>query len=999
MSLKSLWHCSLPLQQAKPARKVRTWQRPLFYTSAKLLALLFVCSGLFFLWPRSVMAQANCQSVACVTTGPRLASVDAQQNVLLNGLLSSLSGANLNLSVADTNALAQAEVGENDLLNALQTKLGVATPGAVLTSTVTLAQVIQALAQVSNDSATVQALNVLSNTANLPTDPIQLGDLLKIDPASGALGNTELNVLALLTGSIELDNAQNVATTPTPVTISGSALGLGNLIHTVALRAQVVEPPVYVCGKAGAQFYSASMRLSLAVDLVDVNLASTGLKDALQTALGNLVTVDVAATLGQFNLYVDVARGAGVITQINAVNSAVTLQATPGVTNLYLGAFQDSVFFDRTHIISATTDLDFAQLGTLGITLTTGLVPVSTTVGIEAKSYANGAQPGPVTLNFAAPYPQTQTASTSATFTTDLLTDLVAHLQVRLTGSLGATLDPLLNSTILPNLNSIIGGAITNNTLPINSVLTSVADPLLADSGIGFGEMDVTVNGIAQVCDTDGDGIADAVDSDADGDGIANANEGNGTIDTDHDGTPDSLDQDSDNDHVLDAVEGNDADHNGQADRAPSGHDVDHDGIDDAFDPNQGGVQASLPDTDQDGKPDFQDVDDDGDGVNTVREDPNGNANPRDDDTDHDGRPDYLDPANTNPCLPDANALACATGDTDGDGTPNGSDPAPTDPCIPNPNALACATGDADGDGVPNGSDPAPTNPCVPNANATACLNDTDGDGTPNGNDPEPANPCVPNANAVACPTGDADGDGTPNGSDPAPLDPCIPNANAAACATGDTDHDGTSNGSDPAPTNPCVPNLNSVACSTGDTDGDGTPNGTDPAPTDPCIPNANAIACTTGDADGDGTPNGTDPGPMNPCIPNANATACANDTDGDGTTTANDPEPTNPCVPNVNAGACPTGDADGDGTPNGADPEVLNPCVPNINAMACSTGDPDNDGTPTGADSAPTDPCLPNPASAACIASSQTRKAIYLPMIFAQRTFLSGSGLNAPSQ
>ena len=85
---------------------------------------------------------------------------------------------------------------------------------------------------------------------------------------------------------------------------------------------------------------------------------------------------------------------------------------------------------------------------------------------------------------------------------------------------------------------------------------------------------------------------------------------------------------------------------------------------------------------------------------------PIGNATACQNDIDGDGVPNVTDPFPMNPCLPNANAVVCATGDADGDGVPNGSDPAPLNPCVPNANAIACATGDGDGDRVPNGSDP-----------------------------------------------------------------------------------------------------------------------------------------------------------------------------------------------------------------------------------------------------------------------------------------------------
>lgn len=765
--------------------------------------------AVFWFLPKSALAQANCEGGACVTSGPTLTNVDAQQGALTNALLSDLVGVDLDLSVADTNALAQGEVGFDELLDALRLNLGVAKPTDVLTTSITLNQLTTALAQVSTDTATIGVLNELS-TLNLPTATIQLGDLLHLQSAPAALSDMNLNVLDLLTGSIQLFNYDHVVTTPAPVTLSGSALGLAGVINSVTLRAQVVEPPSYVCGKAGAQFYAAATRLALDLDLVDLNLDMQALETLLQTALGGLVTVDANAALGQLDVYVVVGRGAGTLTQINAISQAVTVQATPGAADVYLGTIADTLFFSRTHIIAPASDLDFAPVGTFSVTVTTLAIPLTTGAVIEAKSFATGDNPTPTTLTFMPPYPKTQTATTSASFVADLITELTTNLELQLTGSLGSGLDSLVNSTILPALRPLVVTALGN---PLSAVLTSVVDPLLASLGIELGGMDVTVLGTVQICDTDNDGLVDAVDSDDDGDGIRDVNEGSGITDSDNDGTPDTFDLDSDNDGMPDATEGHDADHNGQPDRTPSGVDNDKDGLDDAFDPDQGGVLAPLPDTDSDAHPDFQDPDDDGDTVNTINEDTNQNGNPADDDSDQDGYPDYLDPANTNPCIPNANAVACTTGDTDNDGTPNGTDPAPTNPCVPNANALACTTGDTDNDGTPNGTDPAPTNPCVPNANATACQNDTDGDGTPNPNDPGPTNPCVPNANAVACTTGDTDNDSTPNGTDPEPLNPCVPNGNAVACTTGDTDNDNTPNGSDPAPSDPCIPNVNVPLC------------------------------------------------------------------------------------------------------------------------------------------------------------------------------------------
>ena len=48
------------------------------------------------------------------------------------------------------------------------------------------------------------------------------------------------------------------------------------------------------------------------------------------------------------------------------------------------------------------------------------------------------------------------------------------------------------------------------------------------------------------------------------------------------------------------------------------------------------------------------------------------------------------------------NALESSITDTDGDGVMNQLDPANTNPCIPNANGAACLAADSDGDGLTN---------------------------------------------------------------------------------------------------------------------------------------------------------------------------------------------------------------------------------------------------------------------------------------------------------
>ena len=184
--------------------------------------------------------------------------------------------------------------------------------------------------------------------------------------------------------------------------------------------------------------------------------------------------------------------------------------------------------------------------------------------------------------------------------------------------------------------------------------------------------------------DTDNDGIPDYLDIDSDDDGIpdnieaqttdgyitpsgidANNNglddayEGEGVlgvipVDTDLDGLPDYVDEDADGDGVPDNIEGNDFDQDGLPDVVWIDSDKDNDGLNDGYEGNEtidtdvnddiNDPLADLPDTDQDGIPDFRDTDDDDDGIETADEDLNLDGDFANDDSDEDGVPNYLDP-------------------------------------------------------------------------------------------------------------------------------------------------------------------------------------------------------------------------------------------------------------------------------------------------------------------------------------------------------------------
>jgi len=432
-------------------------------------------------------ARAECTTTgACITAGPRLASVDTNKSALLGPLLGGLLGTGVSLNALDWNALAGGDLNLLNFLKVLQTELNLSSPSQVLGANLTLAQIANALsveAQAEAKPQLASALSALASRLNGAGATVRLGDLLKLGVDTGNLGASTVNALDMFTGLVQLYNRRNVLTTPVPVGISGGLLGAAGIVNSLQLYAQVIEPPSYVCGPTGSTFYSAAVRIKLKLDLVTL----APVTDTL-VGLGLLQSASIA--IGKLDVYADVARGQGSLAAVNAAAKAVTLQVAPGVADLYIGKIDDSVFFSRTGTIR-DSDVGFGSIGSLQATLALGLASVN--IPLEVKSIVRAQAPFSTSVTMTGNFPQTRTVSSSTTFATNAANSLVTNLKFRDMPGLG-----LLQGVVQP----LVVTLVTKTISPLLSpVLSGVVDPLLKLLGIGLGEMVVTVEGICQACD------------------------------------------------------------------------------------------------------------------------------------------------------------------------------------------------------------------------------------------------------------------------------------------------------------------------------------------------------------------------------------------------------------------------------------------------------------------------------------------------------------------
>ena len=468
----------------------------------------------------------------CVTAGPRLVSIDNTQGPLLNLLLQALlPGSNVNVSVLDWNAIADADINLNALLIELGADATLSNASQVLESDITLNQLLLAMANVlAADGNTADAAVLQALAASLPglTGTIQLDDLLQIDLPQGSLADIDLDVLDLVTGSVQLYNYQNVLATPAPVTISTAALGglgLGGLANA-QLWLQVVEPPVYVCGSQGTQFHTAAVRTKLNVEVVDGFTTLAPVVAAINAlGLASVSNVSLAQGALVLDVYATVARAQGTIGQVDALAQAINVDVEPGIVDVYIGEIDDAVFFNRTETIEPA---DFGPLAISTLTLNLDVMVVDNPfpipdvvaqvqVPLTVSAKASGeADPGSQLLVFTGPYPQTQTVDSGAIAIGALVTDLLDadNLVIEVAaGAVTATVAGIpVDLDVLSDIVDLVTPIVavvestldsTSDTLlapALNLVLGGLVDPILDLLGIGIGQAVVTVEGYAQSC-------------------------------------------------------------------------------------------------------------------------------------------------------------------------------------------------------------------------------------------------------------------------------------------------------------------------------------------------------------------------------------------------------------------------------------------------------------------------------------------------------------------
>lgn len=514
---------------------MRSEARDRFWRRAYSIGIVFCLAFAGVFAPAgSVQAQpqAGCAVTgACVSAGPRLASVESTQGPLLNLLLQALlPGSNASVSVLDWNALADADINLNALLIELGADATLSNASQVLASDITLAQLQLAMANVlaaDGDTLAANALQALPLNIGSLTGTIRLGDLLEVALPQGSLADINLDVLDLVMGSVQLYNFENVLTTPTPVTVNTAALGLAGVAN-LQVWLQVVEPPVYRCGPQGTAFHTAAIRIKINTDLVQ-GLDTQALEDALDLS-GIEIDIPIVGTLDlngsavtasvlKLEVYGDIARAEGTVGSIDLLTAAVTLQARPGLVNLYVGTINDSIFFNRSQTVTSAVVSPVA-LTQLSVTVRLRLDPiigptldiadVTIPFDVRIRAVAEGSPYTMQSLLFNPAYPQTQALTCGAQCAGFFASTLLTSLDITMVSGnptvviLGgppisiptATLVNLVTGVLETQLDILVPAVVS----PILQTVLGFVDNVLGLVGVGIGHGFFSVEGVAQSC-------------------------------------------------------------------------------------------------------------------------------------------------------------------------------------------------------------------------------------------------------------------------------------------------------------------------------------------------------------------------------------------------------------------------------------------------------------------------------------------------------------------
>ncbi|MEZ2407776.1 putative membrane protein [Bosea sp. OAE752] len=396
---------------------------------------------------------------ASFAIGSRLVKLEGG---LLNGLLSSLLGGGVSLSVMDYEALIKARVDLFDFSKHLATRLNLtaASYDDVLKANARLGDVLSAIVDASrdNDARSGTATAALGKLASVAASglPVDLSQLVSFGPAGDRPASGPKPLAASVSALDIVSAVAQIANGKRQIDV-GLALNLPG-IAAINLKLGIGERPVgspmVRVGRTGSSVHTAQTRLLLTVDLIGSGAAS----------LVRLpVYLELAAATAKLNA-VQCSPG-------DVSTSRVTLGVRPALVDAWIGQ------------VSMT---EFNNFSTAPNPPAATLVNVAGLAKVSARAHVTMTNLAETPVNFS--YAEILRGDKKTTSTQDF----VATLLGRLVGDLELRVEALGLGIGLPGLDGLVSGIVGKAVTPLDQLLNGVLGTL----GIGLGQADSWVTGV-----------------------------------------------------------------------------------------------------------------------------------------------------------------------------------------------------------------------------------------------------------------------------------------------------------------------------------------------------------------------------------------------------------------------------------------------------------------------------------------------------------------------
>lgn len=415
-------------------------------------------------------AVAELSALAATSIGTSVVSIDSERAGVLNMLVGQMLGGTVALDAASWQGLADGTVGLRDLA----AELGLGSPAELLDTDVTAGQLLAAAAaglSSSGDPLDVAAATPLSSLAATAAAPLSfpVGDLLDLEAGQvGALADTEVDALSLVTAAASLVNGDNLLSVPLGAAVPGVA--------SLDVRLAVIEPPRIAVGRPGVDPATGTWR----------TLASTAqVRVAVDLELDPLGTI-AGVSVGSMNLplAVDAGYGEAALTDVDCAPTEPLTSATNRVSTSAVRAAFGGI--DAASLLAPELTSTRAPLVDLGLSVPLlGTVPLAS-VDATGTTDVAGSTSDVVQHGFfptASRVPgSTSLGGPSGVGLSALLDDL--SLDITLLGALPVGLD-LVTDVLVPALD--LAAPI------VDGVDAQVVAPALESLGVSLGDADVRV--------------------------------------------------------------------------------------------------------------------------------------------------------------------------------------------------------------------------------------------------------------------------------------------------------------------------------------------------------------------------------------------------------------------------------------------------------------------------------------------------------------------------